>query len=109
MSILITGGSGLIGASLTQMIVEGGERPVLFDIAPIHPILRKIDSKFKYYQGSLDHLPELLNIIKTEAIDTIFHLGGMLSIPSEKKPWASFQSNVSGYIQCFRSCQVRKG
>ena len=27
MSILITGGSGLIGASLTQMIVELGERP----------------------------------------------------------------------------------
>ena len=82
MSILITGGSGLIGASLTQMIVELGERPALFDIAPIPPILRKIESKFKYFQGSLDHLPELLNIIKTEAIDTIFHLGGMLSIPS---------------------------
>jgi len=90
MSILITGGSGLIGASLMQMIVELGERPTIFDIAPIHPILRKIDSKFKYFQGSLDHLPELLNIIKTEAIDTVFHLGGMLSIPSEKKPWASF-------------------
>ena len=90
MSILITGGSGLIGASLTRMIVELGERPVLFDIAPIPPILRKIDSKFKYFQGSLDHLPELLNIIKTEAIDTIFHLGGMLSIPSEKKPGPLF-------------------
>ncbi len=56
MSILITGGSGLIGASLTQMIVDEGERPVLFDIAPIHPILRKIDSKFQYFQGSLDPL-----------------------------------------------------
>jgi UDP-glucose 4-epimerase len=79
MSILIAGGSGLIGASLTQMIVELEERPTIFDIAPIHPILRKIDSKFKYFQGSLDNLPELSNIIKTEAIDTIFHLGGMLS------------------------------
>jgi nucleoside-diphosphate-sugar epimerase len=69
MSILITGGSGLIGASLTQCIVGRGERPALFDIAPIHPMLRKIASKFKYFQGSLDHLPELLNIIKTEAIE----------------------------------------
>ena len=48
MSILIAGGSGLIGASLTQMIVELGERPTIFDIAPIHPVLRKIGSKFKY-------------------------------------------------------------
>ncbi len=90
MSILITGGSGLIGASLMQMIVELGERPTIFDIGPIHPILRKIDSKFKYYQGSFDHLPELLNIIKTEGIDAIFHLAGMLSIPSEKKPGPLF-------------------
>ena len=37
MSILITGGSGFIGASLTRMIVELGERPVIFDIAPSSP------------------------------------------------------------------------
>jgi nucleoside-diphosphate-sugar epimerase len=108
MSILITGGSGLIGASLTQVTIEGGERPVLFDIAPIHPILRKIDSKFKYYQGSLDHLPELLNIIKTEGIDRIFHLGGMLSMPSEKKPWASFQSNVVGTFNVLEAARLEK-
>jgi nucleoside-diphosphate-sugar epimerase len=108
MSILITGGSGLIGASLTQMIVDLGEGPAIFDIAPIHPILRKIDSKFKYFQGSLDNLPELLNIIKTEAIDTIFHLGGMLSIPSEKKPWASFQSNVVGTFNVLEAARLEK-
>jgi UDP-glucose 4-epimerase len=56
MSILITGGSGLIGASPAQMIVDLGERPAIFDIAPFHPILRKIDSKFKYFQRSLDPL-----------------------------------------------------
>jgi threonine 3-dehydrogenase len=108
MSILITGGGGLIGASLTQMIVERRESPVLFDIAPIHPILRKIDFKFKYFQGSLDHLPELLNIIKTEVIDTIFHLGGLLSIPSEKKPWASFQSNVVGTFNVLEAARLEK-
>ena len=108
MSILITGGSGLIGASLTQMIVELGERPTIFDIAPIHPILRKIESKFKYFQGSLDHLPELLNVIKTEAIDTVFHLGGMLSMPSENKPWASFQSNVVGTFNVLEAARLEK-
>jgi nucleoside-diphosphate-sugar epimerase len=108
MSILITGGSGLIGASLTQMIVELGERPAILDVAPSPPILKKIDSKFKYFQGSLDHLPELLNIIKTEAIDTIFHLGGMLSIPSEKKTWASFQSNVVGTFNVLEAARLEK-
>jgi threonine 3-dehydrogenase len=108
MSILITGGSGLIGASLTRMIVEFGERPILFDIAPIHPILGKIKSKFKFFQGSLDSLPELLSVIKMESVDTIFHLGGMLSIPSEKKPWASFQSNVVGTFNVLEAARLEK-
>ena len=101
MTILITGGSGLIGASLTRMLIESGERPAVFDIAPIHPALRRLEPRFSYFQGSLDHLPELLNVIKTEAIDTIFHLGGMLSLPSERKPWASFQANVVGTFNVF--------
>jgi nucleoside-diphosphate-sugar epimerase len=108
MSILITGGSGLIGASLMRMIVELGERPAIFDIAPSPPMLKNIDSKFKYFQGSLDHLPELLNIIKTEEIDTIFHLGGMLSMPSEEKPWASFQSNVVGTFNVLEAARLEK-
>ena len=108
MSILITGGSGLIGASLTQMIVELGERPIIFDVAPSPPILKKIDSKFKYFQGSLDHFPELLDIIKTEAIDTIFHLGGMLSLPSETKSWASFHSNVVGTFNVLEAARLER-
>ncbi len=108
MSILITGGSGLIGASLTRMIVELGEHPAVFDIAPIHPILRKIESGFKYFQGSLDNLPELLTVIKMGSIDTIFHLGGMLSLPSEVKPWASFQSNVVGTFNVLEAARLEK-
>jgi nucleoside-diphosphate-sugar epimerase len=108
MAILITGGSGLIGASLTRMMVESGERPVLIDIAPVHPILKKWEPHFAYFQGSVDNLPELLNIIKKESIDTIFHLGGMLSIPSEKKPWASFQANVVGTFTVMEAARLEE-
>ena len=31
--ILITGGSGLVGAYAVQMLLERGERPVIFDVA----------------------------------------------------------------------------
>jgi nucleoside-diphosphate-sugar epimerase len=108
MAILITGGSGLIGASLTRMMIESGEHPVVFDIAPVHPALRRLQSRFSYFQGSLDHLPELLNVIKTETIDTIFHLGGMLSLPSERRPWASFQANVVGTFNVFEAARLEK-
>jgi len=106
MPILITGGNGLIGTCLTQMIVELGEHPSVFDITPVNSVLERIGPKFKYFQESLDNLPELLNIMKMESIDTIFHLGGMLSIPSEKKPWASFQSNVVGTFNILEAARL---
>ncbi|GAI37536.1 unnamed protein product, partial [marine sediment metagenome] len=34
MAILITGGTGLIGAELARILVDRGEDVVLFDIAP---------------------------------------------------------------------------
>lgn len=108
MATLITGGSGLIGASLTRMMIESGERPVVIDIAPVHPILKKWEPHFTYFQGSVDNLPELLNIIKKESIDTIFHLGGMLSMPSEKKPWASFQANVVGTFMVMEAARLEE-
>jgi UDP-glucose 4-epimerase len=94
MAAMIIWGSGLIGASLTRMMIESGERPVVIDIAPVHPILKKWEPHFAYFQGSVDNLPELLNIIKKESIDTIFHLGGMLSLPSEKKPWEPVEKRL---------------
>ena len=106
MATLITGGNGLIGASLTRTIIDSGERPVVIDIAPVHPILKQWESRFAYFQGSVDNLPELLNIIKKESIDTIFHLGGMLSMPSEKKPWASFQANVVGTFAVMEAARL---
>jgi UDP-glucose 4-epimerase len=94
MATLITGESGLIGASLTRMMIESGEPPVVIDIVPVHPILKKWEPHFAYFQGSVDNLPELLNIIKKESINTIFHFGGMLSMPSDKKPWEPVEKRL---------------
>jgi nucleoside-diphosphate-sugar epimerase len=43
-----------------------------------------------------------------ESVNTIFHLGGMLSIPSEKRPWASFQSNVVGTFDVLEAARLEK-
>jgi len=63
-------------------------------------------TSLRLFPGSVDNLPELLNIIKKESIDTIFHLGGMLSMPSENKPWASFQANVVGTFTVMEAARL---
>ena len=97
MAILITGGTGFIGSALAHRLVERGEKDiVLFHISPRFDRVMDIKDKVKIVQGDLKVWPEVLNVIKDNDIEDIFHLGSMLSGPSEMNPWAGYQTIVSG-------------
>ena len=51
MSILITGGCGLIGVGLTRGLLEEGKEPVLFDIAPEDRLPKDLGGRIKYFRG----------------------------------------------------------
>jgi nucleoside-diphosphate-sugar epimerase len=64
MSILITGGIGLIGAELARRLITRGEYVVLFDIAPQLWAVAEIQDKVKLVPGGLRVWPEVLNVVK---------------------------------------------
>ncbi|MCG6535788.1 MAG: NAD-dependent epimerase/dehydratase family protein [Syntrophales bacterium LBB04] len=108
MATLITGGAGFIGAYVTRLLVEAGERPVLFDISAVPGTLRELSGRFIFEQGSLVHLPVLMDCVERHAIQRIFHLGGMLSLPSENNPWAAFDANVIGTYNVLEAARIKR-
>lgn len=106
MSKLITGGTGFVGAQLAHILVDRGEDVVLFDVAPNWGRIRDIGNKLKVVSGSLSNWPEVLNVVKENNIKGIYHLGGMLSIPSDENPWASFQANVCGTMHILEAARL---
>jgi len=95
MSILITGGSGFIGSQVARLAVAGGHRVVLLDPVPPGPALAGL-AGVEYARSSLNSLSSLLEILRGHEVDTVFHLGGMLSMPSEQDPWCAFEVNING-------------
>jgi len=91
---------------LARSLIAEGERPVLFDIAPVRGMLRDFESKFDYVQGSLSHLPVLINCLREYRVDRVFHLGGMLSLSSEANPWAAFEANIVGTYHVLEACRI---
>jgi len=67
-----------------------------FDIKPSSPALEAYKEKLTHFQGNLGNMGEVLTVIQASQPKTIFHLGGMLSMPSEQNPQAAFQANVVG-------------
>jgi threonine 3-dehydrogenase len=106
MSILITGGTGFIGVGLAHRLVEKGEKVVLFDIAPRSERAAGIKGNIKIVQGDLKVWPEVMNVVKDNNVTGIFHLGSMLSLPSEENPWASFQTNVAGTMYVLEAARL---
>ncbi len=106
MSVLITGGTGFIGAGLARKLLEGGEEVVLFDVLPRMERVADIKDKVKVVKGDLQVWPEVLNIVKESKVEGIFHLGAMLSLPSEANPWASYQTNVAGTMHVLEAARL---
>ena len=51
MTTLITGGAGFIGSFVARLLIEAGERPVLFDIAPVTGPLSGIGGPLGFRAG----------------------------------------------------------
>jgi len=106
MPILITGGTGFLGSALARRLVQRGEEVVLFATTPRLERLADIKDKIKFVQGDLKVWNDVLNVVSNNNISGIFHMGAMLSTPSEQNPWASFQTNVAGTMYVLEAARL---
>jgi len=110
-SILVTGGCGLIGAALTRMLVERGESVFVLDNNVYPDRFSGIGDRLKIIRADLGNFAKVLEAVKDSAPRVVFHLGGMLSLPSNADPQSSFATNVAGtyhVLEAARLFQVPK-
>jgi threonine 3-dehydrogenase len=105
-STLITGGTGFLGSQLARVLVDRGEDVLLFDIHPSLERIKDIRDKVRVVPGNLAYWPEVMNVVKENRIKGIYHLGSMLSVPSQANPWASFQTNVCGTMHVLEAARL---
>lgn len=103
---LVTGGSGFIGSTLAKMLLDEGHEIATFDMKPGPFFLEPYGKRWTHLQGNQGNLGELLTAVQTSRPKTIFHLGGMLSMPSEQNPQASFQANVVGVYNVLEAART---
>ena len=96
MSILITGGTGWVATGLAHRLVARGEDIVLFDIAPQIEGVADIENNVKVVQGDQEVWPEVLNVVKENNVEGVFHLAVKHGGPSEDNPRAVYEGNVAG-------------
>ena len=105
--ILITGGTGLIGMPLSQMLIDMGAKIsiVSLDKKP------KLNGKFKFLKKDLREFKNCLQICKNQEI--VFHLAGVKGSPlmTTKKPASFLVPTVTftfNMMEAARRCGVKR-
>ena len=107
MTTLITGGTGFIGAEVVRLLLDQGEhKPVIFDINPTLQRLDDVAEHIEVVRGDLGNFSHVLNVVKAVKPTAIYHLGGMLSVPSEADPAAALHANALGTFHILEAARL---
>jgi UDP-glucose 4-epimerase len=109
--ILVTGGTGLVGAYAVAMLLERGERPVIFDIALNERLLSAVGvdtSKATLIRGDMADLPALISAIRDHDCDRIIHLAAFLGEEVQRRPYSGVRLNFMGTVNVFEAARLEK-
>jgi threonine 3-dehydrogenase len=107
MSTLVTGGTGFIGAQVVRFLLEKGtEDLVVFDINPSTTLLDDVSDQVEVVRGDLGNFSHVLDVVKASRPKVIYHLGGMLSAPSDADPPASLRANAMGTFHVLEAARL---
>jgi threonine 3-dehydrogenase len=106
MAILVTGGTGFIGAEVARVLAKRGEKIVVFDINDRKTLLKGVEDKVTIVKGDVSNYSHVFNVVKNYHIEVIYHLASMLSIPSDADPWSSFRVNAQGTFQVLEAARI---
>lgn len=107
MTVLITGGTGLIGLEVARLLLEQGDaRPVLLDLQPSSRRLGDIASRVELIRGDVGQYDHVLDAVKRVRPVVIYHLGAMLSVPCESDPAGAVRANALGTFHVLEAARL---
>jgi UDP-glucose 4-epimerase len=94
-----------------QMLLERGERPVIFDVALNERLLGAVGldpAKLTLIRGDMLDLPALISAIRDNDCDRIIHLAAFLGEEVQRRPYSGVRLNFMGTVNVFEAARLEK-
>ncbi len=95
-----------MGAEVVRLLLKKGEKPVVFSRNPKTSRLADLADSVEGIAGDLGNFSNVLDAVKKAQPDVIYHMGGMLSSPSDADPAASIQANALGTFHVLEAARL---
>lgn len=101
--VMVTGGSGFLGAHIATHLSERGDEVVIYDqMTPSNErawLISRAKGQVKFERGSIEDLPSILSAIKKYAIEKVIHCGAIADhFFLRQNPYTALRVNVLGTI-----------
>ncbi len=107
MATLITGGAGFVGLEVARQLLDGGETEVtVFSRNPSPARLGGLADRVNPVAGDVGNFSHVLDVVKATQPDVIYHLGAMLSLPSDADPASAIQTNAMGTFYVLEAARL---
>jgi UDP-glucose 4-epimerase len=111
LAVLITGGTGFLGAELARLLVEvDAEHPVLMDLFPDRDAVADLAGSVSVVAGDFAEPAEVMAVFRDHDIEGVFHLG-YFTAAAELYPSQASRVNALGTTRVFelaRAMGVRR-
>jgi nucleoside-diphosphate-sugar epimerase len=112
MTILITGGSGLLGSNLCYEFLTKNRKVVTYDVLHRVPkFLRSFenDEKLVFVRGDIEDAWNLLETVKKHNVTEIIHTAALLQDKASiKRPYQFLRTNILGGINVLEIARILK-
>lgn len=111
MTILVTGGCGLVGSFAVREAVARGVPVAAFDMALKTELLADVRDKVTLVQGNVLHAPDLYRAVRELDVTRILHTASFLTPGAYARPYANAELTIMGtlnVLECARSMGLKR-
>jgi UDP-glucose 4-epimerase len=111
MTILVTGGCGLVGSFAVREAVARGVPVAAFDLALKTELLADIRDKVTLVQGNVLHAPDLYRAVRELDVTRILHTASFLTPGAYARPYANAELTIMGtlnVLECARALGIKR-
>lgn len=110
-TVLVTGGSGFLGAHVARLLADRGDFVVLYDVAPpngeLECLLTPVKERWTFVRGQILDLPTLLLAIREHAVRQIVHSAALIDAQFYvRQPFVLFKVNVEGTVNVLEAARL---
>jgi len=88
-------------------LMEDGEEVVIFDVVSASTrLIKDIEHRVKIVRGDLTNWAQVLDVVKDNEIESIYHLGALLTPACEASPAAAYATNLGGTYHVLEAARL---